>query len=126
MNVVLTQSAAKEIGRALRFMRHGRTLTLRDVARRAGLSAQYVQNIERGERTNVSEDAYTRLARGLEIEEAVLRDLILKARVMSALEARGLDSEQQAFVWRGVEQRISEVGIDLRTDLARVVADMIR
>jgi transcriptional regulator with XRE-family HTH domain len=93
----LTVDAAKDLGRGLRFMRHARNLTLRDVSRRAELSAQYVQNLERGERPNASEEAYMRLARGYDIPEAVVSDLLLKARVMSALEQRGLDRESQRW-----------------------------
>lgn len=125
MNVTLTRTTAKELGKALRFMRHARTLTLRDVAIGAELSSQYVQNIEQGERTNVSEDAYQRVAKGMGVPAAVLADLLLKARVQAALEQRGLDAERVAFVWRGVEQRLAESGIDIRTDLAKVVADLI-
>lgn len=122
---MLTTTAAKELGRGLRFMRHARNLTLRDVAKRAELSAQYVQNIERGERLGASEDAYTRLARGYEIPVEIVDDLLLKARVVSALEQRGLDDKQQTFVWRGVEQRLTEIGVDVKTDISKVVAGMI-
>jgi transcriptional regulator with XRE-family HTH domain len=125
MNVVLTPTTAKELGRALRFMRHARTLTLRDIAREAGLSSQYVQNIERGERTNVSEDAYARLARALGVPERVVGDLLLKARVQAALDARGIATDTAAFVWRGIEQRLEERGLGIRTDLAAVVADLL-
>jgi|GEM_PF-2404366 len=122
---MLTLGPAKELGRALRFIRQARSLTLRDVARSAQLSAQYVQNIERAQRLTVSEDAYLRLAGPLGIPESVVRDLLLRARVQSALDLRGLTPEQQAFVWRGVEQRLSEVGVDLRTDLSKVVVDIL-
>jgi transcriptional regulator with XRE-family HTH domain len=125
MQVALTPAAAKELGRGLRFVRHARTLTLRDVAKRANLSPQYVQNIERGERTTVSEDAYTRLAAALEVPENVLDDLVLRARTHTALELRGLSAEDVAFVWRGVEQRLEERGISLRTDIAKVVVDIL-
>ena len=122
---MLTQAAARELGRGLRFMRHARSLTLRDVAKRAAMSAQYVQNIERGERLNVSKEALEKLAGGYEVPMAVVDDLVCKARVMSALEERGFDADQRTFVWRGVEQRMAELGIDVKTDLAKVVASMI-
>lgn len=125
MQATLTITAAKELGRALRFVRHARNLTLRDAGRSAALSPQYVQNIERGERTSVSEDAYVRLGKALGVPPDVLLDLILRARVQSALEIRGLAPEHVTFVWRGVEQRLAEVGIDLRTDLSRVVTDIL-
>jgi transcriptional regulator with XRE-family HTH domain len=125
MQAMLTTTAAKELGRALRFVRHARNMTLRDTARAAGLSPQYVQNIERGERLSVSEDAYHKLAKSLAVPDATILDLILRARVHSALEQRGLESEQVGFVWKGVEQRLAEVGVDLRVDLTRVVVDIL-
>lgn len=125
MQSTLTPTAAKELGRALRFVRHARSLTLRDAGKAASLSPQYVQNIERGERTSVSEDAYLRLGKALGVPEEVLLDLILRARVQSALEQRDLPPEHVAFVWKGVEQRLAEVGVDLRTDLSRIVVDIL-
>ena len=122
---MLTPTAAKELGRGMRFLRHAQSLTLRDVARRAEMSAQYVQNIERGERLNVSKEAFEKLAGGYEVPMPVVDDLVCKARIMSALEERGFDDTQRTFVWRGVEQRMAELGIDVKTDLARVVAGMI-
>jgi transcriptional regulator with XRE-family HTH domain len=121
----LTSDASRDLGRSLRFIRHAKNLTLREVAKVAGLSAQYVQNIERGERGSASEDAYDRLARGYGIDPTIVADLVLKARVMSALELRGLDAEPRAFVWRGVEPRLAEVGLNLRTNVEKLVADII-
>lgn len=125
MNVVVTPAAAKELGRALRFMRTARNLTLRDTARKAELSSQYTQNVERGERLNVSQEVYSKLAKGLDVPESVVADFVLRARIFSALEERGLTADQQAFVWRGVEQRLEEADFHLRTDLAKIVADMM-
>lgn len=122
---MFTTAAAKDLGRGLRFLRHAQGLTLRDVAKRSQLSAQYVQNIERGERLGASEEAFEKLARGYEVPQTVVDDLLLKARVVSALELRGLSAEHQTFVWRGVEQRLGEVGVELKTDIARVVASML-
>lgn len=125
MTTALTPDASRDLGRSLRFLRHAKNLTLRDVAKVAGLSAQYVQNIERGERSSASEDAFERLARGYGIEQSIVADLVLKARIMSALERRGLDADQRGFAWRGLEPRLAEVGLNLRTDVAKLVADLI-
>lgn len=125
MHATLTIASAKELGRALRFFRNVRSLTLRDVGRSASLSPQYVQNIERGERITVSEDAYMRFAKALSIPDSVVLDLVLQAKIKSALEQRGLDPEVVSFVWRGIEQRLSERDIDLRTDIAKVVAGIL-
>lgn len=125
MTTALTPDASRDLGRSLRFIRHAKNQTLREVAKAAGLSAQYVQNIERGERGSASEDAYERLARGYGIDFSIVRDLVLKAQVLSALERRGLDADQRAFTWRGVEPRLAEVGLNLRTDVAKLVAEII-
>lgn len=119
---MLTENAAKEMGQGLRFLRHIRNLVLHDIARRAGMSLPYASNIELGDRLNVSEEAYEKLARGYEIPPVVVHDLLLKARVSSALEKRGLTAEQRTFVWRGVEQRCAEAGVEVRTDLAELGA----
>jgi len=122
---MLTSEASRDLGRSLRFLRHAKELTLRDVAKRSGLSPQYVQNIERGERTNTSDEAFEKLARGYAIPLTVIEDLLLKARVVSALGQRGVDTDGQTFIWRGVEQRIAELGIEVKTDLAKTVAELL-
>lgn len=125
MQAVISEAAAKDLGRSLRFIRHARSLTLRDVAKGAHLSPQYVQNIELGQRTTVSAEAYLRLATPLGIPEGIVADLLLRARVYSALEWRGLTPDNTVFVWRGVEQRLAEIGIDLKTDMSKVVTDIL-
>lgn len=124
MNIVLNEGAAKELGRALRLIRNTRQITLRDVARKADLSPQYINNIERGERRTVSEDAYSRLAAALDAPPAVFADLALRARMTSALTERGLTAEQATFVLRGVEQRLAEIGVPTPS-LADVLTDML-
>jgi transcriptional regulator with XRE-family HTH domain len=125
VSTALTTSAAKDLGKSLRFVRHAKDLTLRDVAKAGGLSFQYVQNLERGSRTTTSDEMFEKLSHGYGIPATVMADLLLRARVMSALERRGLDETARTFVWRGVEQRLSEQGTDLRTDLAKIVADLL-
>jgi transcriptional regulator with XRE-family HTH domain len=122
---MLTVAASRELGKGLRFLRHAQNLTLRDVAKRSGLSPQYIQNIERGERTNASDEAYEKLALGYEVPLVIIRGMLLKANIVSALERFGVDEANQAFIWRGVEQRLAEIGVDTKTDLARVVAEML-
>lgn len=125
MNTNLTPGVAKDLGRSLRFLRHARERTTHDVALRSGLSIAYVQNIEGGARTNASEDAFEKLARGYDVPVEVMQDFVLRARILSALERRGLSKEQASFVWRGVEQRLSEQGIPVNTDLAAIAAGML-
>lgn len=121
----LTPSAAKELGRALEFVRTNRQLTLRDIAQRTGLSAQYVHNITRGGRFTVSDDVYLRVGQAMCLDEDVVRDHILRARVASDLEQRGLSADQVLFIWRGVEQRCAEQGIALQLDLVKIVAGIL-
>jgi transcriptional regulator with XRE-family HTH domain len=125
MHIVLTGRAAKELGRALRLIRHTRQITLRDAARAASLSPQYINNIERGERGTISQDAFSRLIAALGGPPEVYDDLLVKARIEAALDERGLDESDRMFVWRGVEQRLSERGVKL-TVLSEALVDMMR
>jgi transcriptional regulator with XRE-family HTH domain len=125
MQVVLTTEAAKDLGRALRLIRHTRQITLRDVSRLAKLSAQYINNIERGERLTISQDAFERLVAALGGPPEVYADLLARARIESALAERGLSAEDRTFVWRGVEQRLKERGVPV-TVLAEALVEMMR
>jgi transcriptional regulator with XRE-family HTH domain len=125
MHSTITEAAAKELGRSLRFIRQARSLTLRDVSRGAELSPQYIAQVELAQKVGVSEEALRRLAKPLGIPESVIEDLLLRARVQSALEVRGLSADQVKFVWRGVEQRLSEAGVDMKTDISKVVVDIL-
>jgi transcriptional regulator with XRE-family HTH domain len=124
MHIVLSDGAARELGRALRLIRNTRRITLRDAARKSQLSPQYINNIERGERKTVSEDAFGRLATALEGPPVVFDDLVLRARITSALIERGLSAEQAAFVMKGVDQRLAEIGY-ASTPLGDVLTDML-
>lgn len=124
MHIVLTEGAAKELGRALRLIRHTRQITLRDTAARAQLSPQYINNIERGERRTISEDAFERLTAALGGPPSVWADLVMRARVHSALTDRGLSADETTFVMKGVEQRLAEVG-RAAMPLGDVIANML-
>lgn len=125
MNTALTPAAAKELGRSLRFLRHARDLTMHDIAVSSGLSVGYIQNIEGGARNNASEESFWKLAKGYKITEDVMRDFLLRARILSALERHGLAPEQQTFIWRGVESRLAESGRPLQTDLSELIRDVL-
>lgn len=122
----LTRDAAADMGRTLRWIRHARELTLRDVAKAAGLSVPYVQNIERAERLGVSEEALARLAKGYGIDASITRDLLFQARIASTLERYGLDHEQRAFVWTGLMHRLAELDFHPQTEIEKVVAAVAR
>ena len=124
MEPTVVSAAARELGRSLRFIRQARSLTLRDVARGSGLSAQYVAQVELAQRTNVSEEAIRRMAGPLGVGESVVADLLLRARVKADLEARGLTEDQVSFIWRGVEQRLSEIDVKVQTDMAVLINDL--
>ena len=124
MQSTITEAAAKELGRSLRFIRQARSLTLRDMAKGAQLSPQYIAQVELAQRVGVSEEALRRFAGPLGIPEAMIADLLLRARVKSALEVRGLAPDQVLFAWRGLELRLTEVGVDVTTDVSKVVDDI--
>jgi transcriptional regulator with XRE-family HTH domain len=124
-NAALTGTAARELGKALRFIRQARGLSLRDVAQQAPISPQYLQNIERGERLAASLDVYGRLQRDYELPEGALPDLILKFRVLSALEERGVSPQHAHTVWDSVESQLNSLRYPVRTDLAELVAAVI-
>lgn len=125
MKTGLTPTVAADLGKNLKFLRQARGLLLDDVAKGAGISITYLQNIESGVRTNTDEDRFVGVADGLRIDRDVLRDLLLRGRVLSALELRGLDAEKQNFVWRGTEQRINEVGLTLQTDMGKIINQIL-
>lgn len=124
-SATLTGTAAKDLGRALRFVRQARGLSLRDVAQAAPISPQYLQNIERGERTAASLDIYLRLQRVYDLPEGAIPDLILKARIQSALEERGVKREDAHAVWAEAESHLQRLRYAVRTDLAELVARII-
>lgn len=124
MNICLDDGAARELGRALRLIRNTRQITLRDAARASSLSPQYINNIERGERKTISQGAFDRLAEALGGPPAVFADLVLRARMMSALNDRGLSADQTTFVLKGVDQRLAEVGRPMKP-LGDVLSDIL-
>lgn len=125
MKASLTPSAAGDFGRTLRFLRHGRNMTLADLAKKSGVSIGYLQNIETGVRRDPGEETCLGLARGLGIDEGTFLDLMLRAQIISALERRGISSDTAAFVWRGIEQRLDEAGVQVTVKLEEIIAGML-
>lgn len=124
-NAALTETAAKDFGRALRFIRQARGMSLRDVSHDAPISAQYLQNIERGERTAASLDIYKRLQRAYELPDGAIDGLLLRARIMSALEAHGVSRADSQTIWSSVETQLNLLRYKVSTDLAELVASLI-
>lgn len=121
----LTPGAAKDLGRALRFIRQARGMSLRDVGKSAPMSPQYLQNIERGERMVVSPDVFVRLSRVYALPPRGLDDLVFKARLISALETRNVAPSDRDAIWRMVEHRMTELGYPIKTDLVELVASLL-
>lgn len=124
MDQALTQSAAKELGRAFRFVRQAKQVTLRDAAKLCGVSSQYIMNVEQGSRLSVSDDVFKKLGAGYHMPEETVANLLLKARVMTALERRGLDAPQRAVAWRGLEMKLAELDIDPEDGIKKMVTGL--
>ena len=120
----LTSAAAREMGEEFKAFRKLRDLTLRAAAKASGVSMQYVLNIEQGSRPNVSEPYVRKLGDGYGLSPIVVGNLILKARVMSALERRGLDSEQQTVAWKRMESTLIELGLNLQGGVRQMFTDL--
>lgn len=72
--------------------------------------------------TNVSEEVLRRLGQGYLITPGVVDNLLLKGRVMSALERRGLDQAQEAVAWKRLESALGELGFDMAEDVRAMVS----
>ena len=124
MDQGLTPTAAKELGRAFRFARLARDITLRESAKRSGVSVQYILNIEQGSKFSVSESILRKLGRGLGLPPVTMDNLLLRARVLSALERRGLNPDQRAIIWTSLEIKLRELDIDVRESVREMVAEL--
>ncbi len=125
----MNERQQKDLGRTLRLIRHARQLTLRDVARRAGRSYQYVQNIESGTRgRTLTDDAdfAAWIARGYGIDEAQARALVARAGILSALASIGVPPEQSALTWSAIEGLVRGSGGDVRVSLAELLEPALR
>jgi transcriptional regulator with XRE-family HTH domain len=124
MDQGLTPTCARELGRAFRFARLAREITLREAAKRSSVSTQYILNIEQGSKVNVSEEVLRKLSRGLGVPPVTTDNLLLRARVLSALERRGLNMDQRGIIWTSLEQRLKELDIDVRESVRDMVAEL--
>ncbi len=121
----LTEGAAREIGTAFRFFRHARRDTLRDAAQRAGMSYQYAHNIESGARDNVTEEKFHALGRAYGVPEELVTNLILRARIATALEGRGVAPADIGRAWAGIVSVMAALGYPADVDLATAVAGLL-
>jgi transcriptional regulator with XRE-family HTH domain len=129
--IALTTAEAREFGRALRFIRDARRMSLREVreatttATETGISFQYLHNIEEGSRTGYSDDLVLRLQRAYRLPDHALDDLLLRARVRSALAQRGISTSNADAAYRMMESRLGELGTPIHTDLAELIAGIL-
>ena len=121
----LTVTEAKEFGRALRFIRDARRMPLREVSQATEISYQYLHNIEAGDRTGFSDELVLGLQRAYRLPDRALDDLLLRARVRSALDQRGISKSDADAAWKMLETRLGELGTPIRTDLAVLVAGIL-
>ena len=117
----LAPSSARWLGHRLGLLRLGRSMTYRDLRRAGGPSTQYAQQIIAGLRCAVTDEEYGRLARAVGMPGPMLADHLLRVRIMSALEWRGIAQPDRDFVWTGIEQRLAERGVRLDLDIARLL-----
>lgn len=116
--------AAVEFADALRRIRLLQGLRLEDVAERASLSRQHVNGIELVY-AEPTPDTLGRLAEALTIPPDRLADLVLRRRIMEALEQHGLSRDDREFVWNGIRQRLDERGRRW-ADSAEIIAAIVR
>ena len=121
----LTIEEARELGRALRFIRDARQKPLREVSEATGISYQYLHNIEDGSRTGVSGDIVHRLQLAYRLPDHALDDLLLRARVRSALSLRGISPSDSDAAWRMLQTRLGELGTPVHTDFSSLIADIL-
>lgn len=131
----LTQAEAREFGDALRFIRNARQVPLREVSKVTEISYQFLHNIEKGTRTdkktgrtasvNPSPDNILKLQRAYRLPDHALDDLLLRARVRSALAQRGISRSDADAAWRMMESRLVELGTPIHTDLSVLLAAII-
>jgi len=126
----LTTSEGQEFGRALRFIRDARQMTLRDVLLATktetvkGVSFQHLHNIEEGER-GFDANKILQLQRAYRLPDHALEDLLLRARVRSALAQRGISAGDADAAYRMMETRLGELGTPIHTDLAALIAGIL-
>jgi transcriptional regulator with XRE-family HTH domain len=121
----LTQAEAREFGDALRFIRNARRMPLREVSQATGISYQYLHNIEGGTRTGFSEELVEKLQKAYRLPPHALDDLLLRARVRSAMSQRGIGRGDADAAWRMMESRLVELGNPIHTDLPVLLAAIL-
>jgi len=121
----LTPTAARRFGEKLALIRRVDGLALRDVGQTAGVSAQYLNNIEKGTRLSPSSRVIARMGRAYLVPDETMADLLFEAKVMSALEQRGVKEPARTAIYEALERLLSESGTPIVTDVAEIIRRML-
>lgn len=113
-------------GADLRALREGRNLTLKDLAKRAGVSFSVVGHIERGGNTTLERLDALAAAVGAEIYVAVYDPAESAPRVLNAMQSDFIDavdsmSPNERGLLVGLAHELHEMGPELRDLLAVMV-----
>lgn len=118
--------ARDELRRTLTTMLRGRGLTALTAAQRMGTTRQYVTQLLNGTRGRIDGELLARLQPGYGYPDHVRRGMLLRFQVMSAFEEANLSDRERMFLWRGIEQRLEELGVQIPTDPAEFIAETLR
>ena len=122
----LSKRAAKRFGEDLRDIRVMQHMTTVDSARRAGLSATYLNNIERAAKTSVGPEAFRLLPMAYGVSPRFVAGLWFRAQMETAMDNYGLDGGQRTQVWRAVESVMEGMGFPVRDLVASKIAELRR
>jgi transcriptional regulator with XRE-family HTH domain len=123
--MALTQSAAINLGHKLELCRSVARLSLRDVGQAAGISPQYLNNIEKGSRLAPSENVLNRMRSAYMLPQGAMDDLLFEARIKSALEQRGIPEAVRNDFYAQCEQKFTEAGFPIVSDVAEIIRRML-
>ncbi len=123
--IALTPAAAARFGHKLELCRSVTRLSLRSVSEVARVSAQYLNNIEKGTRLSPSPEVLNRMSAAYMLPAHTMDDLLFEARVMSALEQLGVPEPTRTDLYRGCEQKLAEAGHPVVTDIGEIIRVML-
>ena len=123
--MALAPHAAANFGRKLSLARTISGLSYRDAAEVANVSAQYLNNIEKGTRLSPSTRVLMRVGRAYLMPEHAMPDLVFEARVLTAFEERGVPEPTQKDLYHTLEGLMAGAGFVLVTDIADIIREML-
>ena len=119
----LAPNVAFVFGRRLRAWREAASLAMRTVTILTGggpgrVSYQYLSEIEGGTKMNVDLAKIEALGRVYRFPPNAMDNRVLKARILSALEWRGIKPAEGDAVWAAVEKQLTTLGYAVTVDEA--------